>query len=510
MLHSVRRAAVAAALVVVLPLSVASLGACTLIPSPGAPLYDDPGLSAFYEQAPHWSACADAPTLDCATLTAPLDWSKPDGDTIHLAVIRARATGRRIGTVFVNPGGPGASGVQWLENGASAAVNPAVAESFDVVSWDPRGAGASSAVNCGSDAELDHFFYDVHPEEPELGTDAWFAWQEQQDGAFAQACLDGTGDLLGHISTTDSARDLDLLRGVMRDEHLTYVGYSAGTLLGAIYAQLFPQRTGRLVLDGAIDPSVGIVQSVANQTKGFEQALRSYLTWCLGQDACPFTGTVDDAVADIQKLYDALDAHPLTADDGRELGADTMRTAVDAMLYAEENWPYLSDGFRAAFEGDANYPFRLADYYNDRDDSGHYTSNLMVAFPAIMCLDYPSTATPDGVRADIAADTNSYLFADDEPGYAAMGCNGWPFAATRTPAPITAPGSSDILVIGTTGDPATPYQEAVDLAGELAHGHLVTYTGEGHTAYNGGSTCVDGVVDAYLLHGTVPASDPQC
>jgi pimeloyl-ACP methyl ester carboxylesterase len=504
--HRSRRALVAALLVAVLPLTACSLGGRA-----DAGLVDDPALAQFYGQLPDWQPCGETEPLDCATLTAPLDWADPTGETIDLAVIRAEATGDKIGTVFVNPGGPGASGVQMLQqSGAARAVTAAVNQRFDVVSWDPRGAGASSAVSCGSDADLDRFFYEVDPDEPELGTDEWFAWADAQSAEFAAACQANTGELLGHISTADSARDLDMLRGVMRSRTLSYVGYSAGSRLGAQYAELFPERSGRMVLDGAIDPSIGIVESVTAQTRGFELALRSYLEWCLDGEGCPFTGTVEDAIADIQELYDALDEKPLRASDGRLLDSELMDTGVAAMLYSEDDWGYLSQGLRAALEGDADMPLRLVDYYNDRDADGHYASNVMVAFSAIMCLDYPSTATADEVRALVAADSNEYLFADDEPAYSARGCNGWPYPATREPAPITAPGSSDILVIGTTGDPATPYDEAVALAEQLENGHLVTYTGEGHTAYNGGSECVDDTVDAFLLTGTVPASDPRC
>ncbi|MFT4123550.1 MAG: alpha/beta hydrolase [Microbacteriaceae bacterium] len=507
-----RRPVVAAALALLLPLTLVPLGGCSIVGTTSGSEEDvDPELATFYGQSPDWEPCADNTSLDCATVAAPLDWSEPDGDSIELALVRASATGTKIGTVFVNPGGPGGSGVDWIVNGGpTAAVTSDVLEHFDLISWDPRGVGASSAVDCGTDAELDHFFYDIDPTEPELGTDAWFDWANEQDAEFAAACEAGTGELLGHISTEDSARDLDMLRAIARSRTLTYVGYSYGTLLGATYAELFPERAGRMVLDGAVDPAEDYVTSAAEQTAAFDAALESYLGWCLTQSDCPFSGGVDDALALIQRLYDALDASPLLGADGRELGSDTMEMAVDAMLYDEDNWTYLSQGFAATLAGDPTMAFALADYYTDRDESGHYASNLMVAFSAIMCLDYEAQATPDEVRAALAADGHDYLFADEAPGYAAMDCNEWPYPASREAGPIAASGSGDILVLGTTGDPATPYASSVALAEELDNGHLVTRSGEGHTAYDGGNSCIDATVDAFLLEGTVPASDPQC
>jgi pimeloyl-ACP methyl ester carboxylesterase len=500
----------AALLVLALPLSGCSVVA-PLVERSSSPTGEDvpSGLERFYTQQLSWSSCETG--MECATAIAPLDWAEPSGDTIELALIRSRATGSSpIGSVLVNPGGPGASGVDWLASGADVAVDAAVHKEFDVVSWDPRGVGRSTAVDCGSDADLDRFIYEVDPDEPQdEGSDAWFAYSQKWNEEFGAACLAGTGPLLGHISTTDSARDLDMLRAALGDKLLTYVGYSAGTLLGSIYAELFPDKTGRMVLDGAVDPAKSYVESSQDQSLAFDAALKSYLTWCLGEKDCPFSGSVDDALADIGDLYDDLDASPLTNSDGRKLDSGVMQTAVDFPLYSEDNWPYLSDAFTSAFQGDPSYPFYLADLYNDRGEDGTYKSNLVVAFPAIQCLDYPAKATPDEARAIVAADTGDYLF-DNEPGYSAVGCAGWPFDADREPAPITVAGSHDILVLGTTGDPATPYADAVSLADQLENGHLVTYAGEGHTVYNGNSSCVNDTVDAFLLEGTVPASDPKC
>jgi len=297
---------------------------------------------------------------------------------------------------------------------------------------------------------------------------------------------------------------------VLGDERLNYLGYSYGTLLGAVYAELHPDRTGRLVLDGAVDPSVTEAEASAVQAKGFESALRAYLADCLTGSDCPFDGTVDEAVDDIVALLDRLEESPLRAPDGRSLGRSTMFYAIVLPLYTAENWPYLDELFTTVRDGDAEYAFVLADSYFSRDESGAYTDNSTEALIAVNCLDYGATTDADALRAQEAELERTAPVFGPSVADGATQCAGWPYPPRLERGPIAATGSAPILVVGTTGDPATPYEWAQSLAGQLENGHLVTYDGEGHTAYNKSNDCVNDAVDGFLLEGVVPEADPRC
>ncbi|MFT4123551.1 MAG: alpha/beta hydrolase [Microbacteriaceae bacterium] len=492
-------------------------GTATSTPDPsGAPA----GAESLYSQTIVWRSCEQS--MQCATVSAPLDWSDPGGETIQLALIRAPATGESQGTLFVNPGGPGGSGVDFLADGADAAVDTELARHFDIVSWDPRGVGSSSAVSCGTAAELDDFYFGIVP--GDAGSADWWSQDLADAAAFAARCAEGTGALLAHVDTLSTVRDLDMLRALVGDASLNYLGYSYGTFLGAEYAETFPGRVGRMVLDGAVDPSLDYAESAAVQAAGFESALRAYLTDCLGRSDCPLAGSgsdagsdaVEAAMADIRDTLARLDASPLVASDGRELGGATMATAIITPLYSEANWPYLDALFQSVARGSAEMALSLADSYYGRDSAGDYASNLIEAFFAIGCLD--SGAVEDTAQLDVdeaaveaaAPYLGRWLGPYSGHGYSGTACAVWPYPAVIQAGPITAAGSPDIVVVGTTNDPATPYAAAQALAAELENGHLVTYDGEGHTAYNGSSECVDATVDAYFVDGTVPASDPLC
>jgi pimeloyl-ACP methyl ester carboxylesterase len=306
-----------------------------------------------------------------------------------------------------------------------------------------------------------------------------------------------------------AARDLDLLRATLGDSSLNYLGYSYGTFLGSTYADLYPQKVGRLVLDGALDPRSGNFDVSVGQAVGFENALKAYLTDCLAGSSCPFDGSVDDGMAKIGQLLSQVDASPIRATDGRELGSSSLLTAIIYPLYDATAWDYLSDMFSDVMAGNADYAMQFADGYNGRQPDGSYKDNSTEAFMAINCLDYAYTNDPAVVQkqnADLAAAAPTI---GPWWSYGDISCEVWPHKTTRTPHAVTAEGAAPILVVGTTGDPATPYAWAEALAEQLSSGQLITFVGEGHTAY-GRSDCVKGVVDDYFLNGTVPASDPRC
>ena len=465
-------------------------------------------LEPFYSQVLKWKSC-EGGDFQCSTVKAPMDWKNPATKSIDLALIRKAAPGTSLGSLLVNPGGPGASGYDFVRDSLDFAVDAKLKENYDIVGFDPRGVNKSSAVKCYQDpSEMDKFLFGVSANP--FGSDAWIADQRINNTAFGAACLKYTGDLLGFIDTDSAARDLDLLRATLGDKKLNYLGYSYGTLLGATYAELYPKKTGRLVLDGALDPATSSFDVGATQAQGFESALRAYIEDCLTGKECPFRGSVDDAMTDIRSLLDSLDASPLRAKDGRELSSGAMFTAIITPLYNKANWPNLTQLFSAVKRGDASVAFQLADSYYGRKANGSYADNSTEAFIGINCLDYAAESTTDAsLRSDAAKLASRAPTLGPQLSYDTS-CASWPFQPTRMRGPISADGSAPILVVGTTNDPATPYVWAKALAKELQNGHLLTYRGEGHTAYNKSNSCVNNTVDDFFVDGTVPKKDPQC
>lgn len=463
---------------------------------------EDSGLPASLTgQRLDWKRCANGAGDEwrCATLKVPLDWSKPAGRTIGLALVRAKASGKdRIGSLLFNFGGPGASGVSAMPTFGS--TMSALRERYDLVSWDPRGVGASEGVRCRSDKDIAAAeSIDTTPDTPA---------EEQaflQDAtAFGQGCAKAAGDLLAHVSTTDTARDMDLVRQVLGDRRMHYFGMSYGTELGGVYAHLFPEKVGRLVLDAVVDPTADVVGHAENQARGFQRALDDYLK-STGQD--PAQGTQK-----IAGLLARLETHPLPASSGRMLTQSLAVTGVLLPLYSESRWPSLTRALDDAQKGDGSALLRLADSYNERDSSGRYGTTTH-AQRVISCLDDKQRPTVEETRKllpefeRISPVFGPYL-AWDTAGW----CHGWPVAGQFDTPQVSAPGAAPVLLVGNTGDPATPYEGARKMADALGEGvgTLLTWKGEGHGAYGNGSDCVDSAVDAYLLEGTVPKDGTVC
>ncbi len=493
---------------VVAAASALLLAGCGILPAPDVTTTPDTrgvpaDLRPFYGQTITWKDCGDG--VRCATVAAPLDWSRPGGDRIRLALAMRPATGDRIGTLFTNPGGPGASGVEFVKSSASI-FSRDLRQHYDVVGWDPRGVGASTPVDCYGTRDLDRFLFS----DPDLPAGSARLREQTDDAAvaFGEACERETGPLLAHVGTADTVRDLDMLRAASGERRLDYFGFSYGTTIGAAYADRYPTAVGRMVLDGATDPSRTSFEEALANTRAFGDALRSYLADCVQRSGCPFRGrSVDQAVDEIADLLTALRESPLRAEDGRAVNSVVLRTAINAALYDRGSWTYLSQAFAGALRGDPAVAQALADGYVQRGERG-YTSNLFEAIYAVNCLDKPvttdrATLQREGEQLDAADPLRRADNADD------LGnpvCANWPVPPQASPAPVTAEGSPAILVLGTTGDPATPYAWAQSLARQLPKGVLLTLVGEGHTAYRAGDACINGPVDAYLLRGAVPSA----
>ncbi|MGO1539453.1 MAG: alpha/beta hydrolase [Leucobacter sp.] len=463
---------------------------------------------AFGDQQPEWRDCGDGQL--CADVHAPIDWEDPAGERLSLHMVKLPATGGDpLGTLFVNPGGPGASGASYVVNTAGS-VTEEVRERYDVIGWDPRGVGNSTPVQCLDAAGMDEYLFGdaAGLAELERGSAEWIAAAEEESAMFGEACAEHTGPALEHVDTHSTVQDLDMLRSIVGDEHLNYLGYSYGTFIGAHYADTYPESVGRLVLDGAIDPQTTEFEVVREQTRGFEAALRTYVEDCLSRNECPLTGTVDRAMQQIGGLLDRVDEHPLTASDGRELGSGTLLTAIITPLYSQSSWPALDSLFETVANGNADTALQLADFYYSRED-GQYSDNSTEAFIAINCLDYPNSIDVDRMRAEAQELAEVAPTIGRFQGYGDVGCAGWPYPAAEVRGPVEGAGAAPILVVGTTGDPATPYRWAESLSEQLESATLVTFQGEGHTAY-GKNDCINNAVDAYLLEGEVPASDPMC
>jgi pimeloyl-ACP methyl ester carboxylesterase len=452
------------------------------------------GLARYDRQQLDWKRCGQE--FSCTTMLVPLDYADPDGTAITLSVAKRPATSsKRLGSLIINPGGPGGSGVGYV-----GYFNAAGLESYDIVGWDPRGVGRSTPVTCFGRDDLDRYFsMDNSPDDPgELHA------RIDAQIEFGQSCMRESGPLLEHVSTMDTVRDLDLLRRLLGDSKINYLGSSYGTRIGALYAELFPQRVGRMVLDGAVDINS---KSKINQVDGFERAFRHFASWC-ADERCQLGAQRDDVLSKVKEFLDRLDQQPLAVAGGRTL---SQQQGVEAVFYSmyggRGSWPELRDALTAAiFDGDGAGLMQLADASDRRDRDGNY-GQLNYAFPAIRCLD----SQDDSVRAAekrLAEETRRapILGRLNGPDFA---CPLWPVKSAPKQPAVDAAGAPPIVVIGTTGDPATPYEYAKSMADQLSSAVLVTFNGEGHLAY-GQSGCVKSLVDAYLVRGQVPRDGTRC
>ncbi|MFM9034937.1 MAG: alpha/beta hydrolase [Mycobacterium sp.] len=476
------------------------------------------GLSGAPEPAVtavNWGPCdsaggnGDPPGgAQCGELPVPVDYSDPGKDVATLALIRLPATGDKIGSLVVNPGGPGDSGVE----AAISLVDDLpkeVRERFDLVGFDPRGVGSSApALWCNSDADNDALRADPQVDYSPAGV----AHIEATEKQYVQRCLDKMGKpFLANVGTANVARDLDRLREALGDAKLTYLGYSYGTLIGSAYAEAYPDKVRAMILDGAVDPNTDPIQSNIDQSAAFQKAFDDYASDCAKDSDCPLGTDPTKVVAAYHDLVNPLVNEPARTDDPRGLGYSDAITATDEAMYSPERWSDLTKGLRELSGGRGDTLLALADDYWERDQNGHY-SNSNDALTAIICVDQPqitdrARAVEEDRRLREVAPYSSYgTFTGNAP---LDTCAFWPVPPTSGPHQISAPGLPPVLVVSTTDDPATPYQAGVDLAGQLG-GALLTYRGTQHTVVFEGEECVDGYATRYLVDLTLPPKGATC
>ncbi|MER5471725.1 alpha/beta hydrolase [Streptomyces sp. NPDC002935] len=445
----------------------------------------------------------------CATLKVPLDWADPKGKTIGLALIRARTSGepsKRIGSLIFNFGGPGGSGVTTLP--AFGKGYAALRTRYDLVSFDPRGVGRSAGVKCENDQQLDEYFQqDGTPDDT----------AEQQEllrntRTFNEACEKNSGKVLPHVRTTDAARDMDLMRQVLGDDKLHYFGISYGTELGGVYAHLFPKNVGRAVFDGVVDPTENAEQSSLGQAKGFQLALDNFAEDCTSKvEDCPIGDTAQDVKDRIAELLKDLETKPIPGVFPRELTQTAATSGIAQSLYSKDFWEYLTEGLQQAYDGDGRVLMLLSDSMNGRSENGQY-SNITAANISINCADDKPRYTADYVQSKVPEFRAASPLFGDYLAWGMVSCTDWAVAGAADHPDVSAPGAAPILVVGNTGDPATPYEGARAMVDALGKGVGVqlTYKGQGHGAYDSKNKCVQGAVNGYLLQGTVPSADTVC
>ncbi|WP_380278895.1 alpha/beta hydrolase [Kitasatospora purpeofusca] len=486
---------------------------------------DDPALKPFYGQQIAWAACPpdakaaeqkiDLSLMKCGKLHVPLDYTNPSGEAIDLALVKnpAAKQDQRLGSLIVNPGGPGASGVETVKFGDKQ-FEGTLHNRFDVVGFDPRGTGESSPVLCLDDKQRDALNAEDSPLDPaEAKTRS-----DKHSADFIAACQAKSGKLLPFVGTRNTARDLDVLRAAVGDQKLNYLGISYGTYLGALYAEEFPKTVGRLILDGAVDPAEQGLDSSLNQIIGFEKSFERFAVDCVQNhaDECPLGKSSDKAAKKAADFLDGLRDKPLPTKDGRKVGSDLGWTGVTALLYGDEKtmWQYLRMSLLLAMKGgQGDGLLGFADMYNGRDDKGHYSPESE-ALVAIRCADGASPA-PSAEQAQQAVQKlqqEAPLLAKgvSVEDFSQGSCVSWPFKTPEKPHTVRAEGAAPILVVGSTGDPATPYAAAESLAKGFANATLLTRVGEGHGAFGSGNGCIDAAYAAYLTEGTLPAAGTKC
>ncbi|HWR47992.1 MAG TPA: alpha/beta hydrolase [Pseudonocardiaceae bacterium] len=481
------------------------------------------GLERFYGQDLSWGGCSSFaktpsdqkayanPDLQCAYLNVPLDYANPNGRVIKVGLLRRPASdpAQRIGSLVINPGGPGASGMSTAASLADAIMNNDVGRRFDLVGFDPRGVGSSEPqVVCRSaevrDAErLMDLNVDTSP--------AGVAKTEAQEKADDEGCVRGAGkDVLANIGTREVIRDMDVMRSALGDKKLTYLGYSYGTRIGTSYAEAFPKNVRAMILDGAVDPAQDSATELVDQGRGFQKAFDAFAASCAAGVDCALGPDKSQAVSKFQALVRPLINQPVGVSDGRKLSYTDATIGTVQALYLSELWPTLNRGLQELAQGRGDTLMRLADLYYGRSQDGTYSTEMDV-FQAVVCVDNPPIKDPNVAR-DVDAQYRKvapFLDTGQPPSSALDNCAFWSVPPTGGPHHPHALGLPTVMVISTTQDPATPYQAGVNLAHDL-NARLLTFEGTQHTAFLQGNSCVDSAGISYLTSLQLPAEETRC
>lgn len=462
-------------------------------------------LAKYQSQKLKWSDCYQ--NYQCSNLLVPIDYADLKLGSFSLSLLRYQALDpdRRIGSLVVNPGGPGSSGVDYAYN-AEYLVSPEILERFDIVGFDPRGVGESAPIKCLSNSETDASLA-ADPKPDDAAELALFV-SEVRD--FYAKCAKKT-EYLAHYSTLDSARDMEILRYALGDQKLNFLGKSYGTYLGTLYAELFPSQVGRFVLDGAVDPNSTNREAVLGQAIGFDLALNAFIEDCLKRASCSFSGNLADAQNQIKQLLANIATTPLISKSNRKVTEGLVVIGIASSLYdSASGWPVLRDAFKEASLGQGDSFLELADQYSGRQKDGKYLSNENDAIQIIDCLDRSDLETVESVKAGAAEFEAKAPIFGPYLAYAGLACRYFPAVKQAEHIAINKLDTDPILIIGTTRDPATPYKWAQSLAKLFDSSVLITLDGDGHTGHGRGSKCVDSAVDRYLLTGITPKTALYC
>jgi pimeloyl-ACP methyl ester carboxylesterase len=475
-------------------------GAAVSTPAPATEV--PAALRRFYGQHLRWSSCG---RFSCSTLTVPEDYARPDGRSLHIAVIRDQTISDPAGSLIVNPGGPGGSGVQFVREAASA-FTPLL-QHFALVSFDPRGVGQSDPVRCVGTPFLDSYLNEA-PAPHSSAQDRQFAAQARQ---FADDCFARNGSYLEHVGTIDAARDMDVLRSALGDRSLTYYGASYGTYLGAKYAQLFPQNIRAMVLDGAVNPAQSTLAADRQQAVGFETDLTDFLANCVSSGGCPLGTSDTAAMHGLDRLLAQVTAHPEPVGGGRTLGPGNFFNGLASGFYDSSDWPQLRSALKAVQAGNGAPLLAFADALSGRNDHDNTYSNLLESNVSINCIDRPSPRSLAAYRSAARSAAAVAPFFGPAIVWSSLPCAYWRVPPVEDAHPVSAANTAHpLLVLGVTHDPATPYVQAQALTRQLGNARLVTLDGDGHTAFLRGDSCIDGLTDDYLETLRLPASGVTC
>lgn len=464
-------------------------------------------LKEFYAQKVEWKKCDD---YVCGSVKVPLDYENPQKSQISIAVKMLPAnSGKTVpkATLFLNPGGPGGSGVEIVETVKSFFPSSFTKE-ISLAGFDPRGVGESAPIKCISDEELDQVLADSRYQSSDVASRAESIAISKHIG---EQCAKNSNGVLPYVDTVSAARDIDILRAVVGDKTLTYMGFSYGTYLGSIYASIFPQNSGRLVLDGAMDPSLNNLQTSIDQVKGFESAMRDFVAWCNKQKVCPLPENPDVALEKVSQFLDRLTDQPLpTEDPERNLTQALGVTGIIAPLYVQEAWPGILFGLVQAIEnGDGSVLLNFADTLTGRKEDGSY-DNSTVANWAINCLDFSVASDPTVWQQNDAELVKNSPFLGKYMTGGEILCSQWPVKPKSVRTALSVETDTPIVIVGTTGDPATPYAWAKSLHKQIRNSVLLTSQATQHTAFLVSGKCITEPILEYIAGGAVPEDGITC